>query len=1184
MSKDILNSNFAIKTKHLWHSSGIYCLTFDRTGDFIITGGDDGIVKIFSIVDEKLVKTLTDGSENVYKTEIEIVCKSLAVDELKTLEKKMESFAISDIVVNHENTLISAGKQNGLILVWNLQTGDLIAKLDKHGFPIISLTFSPLTIDSNGYLISTSNDGFMFFWKYEKKTNIFTNEPEFRRTKYDNCRAQNMCYCSSSGGLLIGLIHTFEVENKGPSKPMSKKDIENHFQCAIRIFSFNDDSGPLEVWKTTHFKSHEDCEYSLRFAKSGFRFASGCNKDSNASVWSFDKPNKKWDQIIIDTNKKDNKKVLRVRGKKSITSDDVFVDEIIWSSGDTYVITSLSDFSVKVWKSVSGELVRHYDKNHEKAICTLESHPIHDYIFLSGGFDGKLFIYNINKGTILTKFECSLNLNNLCTNEVIDKKFKELANNKIIIEEFNELTIDEINPHLKPMLLMSQFSPNGLNIGLADNFGNLNKFSIEREKEVDILAQLEQSLERIHGETDEEDEKVEVIPSVMPSDEEYLNVIENQYEYEIGLLRATSFRLSQSSDSIKSQDIKAVNNSSFKKPADKKSIKTAADEKEIKAKITKSVEKEITTKITKSVEKEITTKITKSDDKDYNNSENESDSGDDKFSPKEKTNQIQDLSKGKSTKSALRTVLNAIFANPNSKPFQIVDHIEYPTYRKDISNADLTLSSISEDLNTEGRYSITRFRNDMNGVFENAKEFFEDRNERILQMAIDLEEFFENQMDAMFGDMWKHTNKKSSVKVNKQNGDQNGVVSVVEESEAKVVEKNSKTEDKQIQNKKLKTKPQIKAKQIIPKSQMKTRKSETLEAKAVVLETEMKTETKNELKVETNSEKKRKSGPRLSPAKRAKLSTNKTTIPVEIESESMDNSVPPSVDDIEHNPMISEVIKEKIIIEKNNNLNSLEKKLNVNLERINLDPTPTDPITIIDIEESESSDDSNDVIEIDHQLSDTSNAVPYRKSSVNGLKTRNDVKSDNKNDLKLFKGKPYFCIFCDQLFDSKSDASSHYVMHLCPLTCRECDQKFASYDKFITHNSEHSKSIEWCQHYRDSNVWINNFLVFQQKEDNEPLFYQKCIVCQRIQDLKPRNNTKTSAVKNVTLNHLKDHLKYDPKYVCLICFLNEDESFECDNLDKAKEHLSSDHNIDDIDDPLIHFDSKIPKLEAILRK
>ncbi|CAG2182266.1 unnamed protein product, partial [Oppiella nova] len=211
---DIIGSKYAIKSKHLWHSSQVYCLAFDRSGRFIFTGGDDGVVKVYSTKSDRLVHCLSDGSEADFAEEVEFVCQSIDFDDSQyiNLESKTETFAIQDIAVNYENTLIAAAKYTGCINVWNLKTFKLITRLDEQIFPIRTVRFSPFAYeDDKKYLISVSTDGFIYFYAYDVNTLEFTPNSVHRKTKYDNERAVNICCDFSTGGLLLGVVHTFGI-------------------------------------------------------------------------------------------------------------------------------------------------------------------------------------------------------------------------------------------------------------------------------------------------------------------------------------------------------------------------------------------------------------------------------------------------------------------------------------------------------------------------------------------------------------------------------------------------------------------------------------------------------------------------------------------------------------------------------------------------------------------------------------------------------------------------------------------------------------------------------------------------------------------------------------------------------------------------------------------------------------
>src|SRR5699024_9818380 len=49
----------------LGHLSSVYCVLFDRTGKYIITGADDKLVKIWSAIDGRLLMTLRGHSEEI---------------------------------------------------------------------------------------------------------------------------------------------------------------------------------------------------------------------------------------------------------------------------------------------------------------------------------------------------------------------------------------------------------------------------------------------------------------------------------------------------------------------------------------------------------------------------------------------------------------------------------------------------------------------------------------------------------------------------------------------------------------------------------------------------------------------------------------------------------------------------------------------------------------------------------------------------------------------------------------------------------------------------------------------------------------------------------------------------------------------------------------------------------------
>lgn len=100
----------------LGHLSAVYCVLFDRSSRYIITGADDMLVKIWDAHSGRLLATLRGAS--------------------------ME---ITDMDINPENTLLAAGCLDRIVRVWCLQTTAPVAVLSAHSGMITSVKWCPYT-------------------------------------------------------------------------------------------------------------------------------------------------------------------------------------------------------------------------------------------------------------------------------------------------------------------------------------------------------------------------------------------------------------------------------------------------------------------------------------------------------------------------------------------------------------------------------------------------------------------------------------------------------------------------------------------------------------------------------------------------------------------------------------------------------------------------------------------------------------------------------------------------------------------------------------------------------------------------------------------------------------------------------------------------------------------------------
>ncbi|XP_023242428.1 PH-interacting protein-like isoform X2 [Centruroides sculpturatus] len=327
----------------LGHLSSVYCVLFDRSGKYIITGADDLLVKIWSASDGRLLATLRGHSAE-----------------------------ITDMAVNYENTLLAAGSCNKLIRVWCLRTIAPLAVLVGHTGMVTSLQFCPYPKGEQRYLISTGNDGCVCFWQWNIKTNEFNPKP-LKFTDRNRAGAQMICSSFSSGGIFLATGST-----------------DHH----VRVYNILGNNGPEKILE---MESHSDRVDSLQFSNIGCRFISG-SKDGTALIWRYERQH--WHTITL-------RMTTKLEGKPTDEIDDnkqkLRVTMVGWNTDDSVVITAVNDSSLKVWDSYTGKL-KHVLIAHEDEVFVLEPHPTDPRVLLSGGHDGRIVLWDLTLGTVIKSF------------------------------------------------------------------------------------------------------------------------------------------------------------------------------------------------------------------------------------------------------------------------------------------------------------------------------------------------------------------------------------------------------------------------------------------------------------------------------------------------------------------------------------------------------------------------------------------------------------------------------------------------------------------------------------------------------------------------------------------------------------------------------------------------------------
>jgi len=310
-----------------------------------LQGADDLLVKIWSSIGGRLLATLRGHSAE-----------------------------ITDIAVNFENTLIASGSLDKMIRVWSLRTTEPIFILTGHTAMITSLKFCPISKDDNRFLISTSNDGCVNFWRWNALTYHFDPKPcKFSEKTKQN--AQIICSSFSTGGCFLAVGST------------------DHF---VRVYHTTAPDGPVKILE---IEAHSDQVDSLQFSNFGLRFVSG-SKDGTARIWWYSRQN--WQSHLLNMSEvlpgtppvdESELKITKIR-----------VNMVCWTCDDVFVITAVNDRSLKVWESNTGKL-KHVLNKHKDEVFVIEVHPTDPRIFLSGGHDGLIILWDVTLGVPIKIFQ-----------------------------------------------------------------------------------------------------------------------------------------------------------------------------------------------------------------------------------------------------------------------------------------------------------------------------------------------------------------------------------------------------------------------------------------------------------------------------------------------------------------------------------------------------------------------------------------------------------------------------------------------------------------------------------------------------------------------------------------------------------------------------------------------------------
>uniref|UniRef100_A0A8R1Z390 Bromo domain-containing protein n=1 Tax=Pristionchus pacificus TaxID=54126 RepID=A0A8R1Z390_PRIPA len=343
-------SEYDMHYKVWLHLSSCFCVTFDRTENYIITGADDNLIKVFN-VNLGLLKFTYRGHAS----------------------------EIADITVSHCNQLVASASTDKVVRVWKLQNGETTSVLKCHQAGINSIRFLPFVENGNNrYLVTTGNDCIINFHMFNQETLEFPQGSAsiaFTRNERDQHGAKMISICYSEGGHVV---------------------VAGESHGTLRVYRVHA-SGLIE--KTNDIIAHTDRVDSLMWANRGMKFASG-SKDGLVKIWRYQCA--EWTETTLALCQEE---LVLICGMSAFQTNAnaknrYKISMICWTKDDSYLITTGSDYSFRVWDATDGTQL-HKLSFHTDDVYHVLPHPIHPHVIFSAGHDGNVVAWDVVRGVRL---------------------------------------------------------------------------------------------------------------------------------------------------------------------------------------------------------------------------------------------------------------------------------------------------------------------------------------------------------------------------------------------------------------------------------------------------------------------------------------------------------------------------------------------------------------------------------------------------------------------------------------------------------------------------------------------------------------------------------------------------------------------------------------------------------------
>lgn len=424
----ILVDRIQIIKKFRGHRNAVYCAIFDRSGQHIITGSDDRLVKIWS-------------------TETGFCLRSCRGHEGD----------ITDLSVSSGNVLVASASNDFTIRVWRLPHGVPVSVLRGHTGAVTAIAFSPRQ-SCEHHLLSSSDDGTCRIWDARDssvKSRVYMPKPEASNTSSKSLvpvqsiapagiqisccafNADGSIFVTGSSDRLARVWDARKWNDEITGRPNHELDVLKGHENAVNYVQFSGCAGPVKPIAVENAK--EECPTKFKNSRPAHDSIVTCSRDGSAIIW------------IHKSHRKDGRSGhwakayhLRVppppmppqppRGggpRQRLLPTPRGVNMIVWSLDNRFVLAAIMDCRICVWNAVDGSLV-HSLTGHTKSTYVLDVHPFNPRIAMSAGYDGRVIIWDIWEGCPVRTYETG-------DFEIVDGSFSPDGTSIVVSDEVGQI-------------------------------------------------------------------------------------------------------------------------------------------------------------------------------------------------------------------------------------------------------------------------------------------------------------------------------------------------------------------------------------------------------------------------------------------------------------------------------------------------------------------------------------------------------------------------------------------------------------------------------------------------------------------------------------------------------------------------------------------------------------------------